>query len=279
MQSIKNLVHRSPHTSGQTSPARNHTPANTIDMSTPLTGKVAIITGGSKGIGRSTALALSKLGANVVINYGRDTAAAEATVKDLGGASRALAVQADAGSMAGVEKLVKETVAHFGKIDILIPNAGVMLMKSVESTTEEDFDRSYNLNVKGPYFLIQKALPHIGEGGRIVLISTSLAGANTVTPNYTLYCSTKGAVEQMTRTIARDLAPRKINVNCIAPGPTSTELFLEGKSEQVLNMIKSLNPQKRLGEPEEIADAITGMCTPQSRWITGQLVRVNGGFV
>jgi 3-oxoacyl-[acyl-carrier protein] reductase len=248
-------------------------------MSTPLTGKVAIITGGSKGIGRSTALALSKLGANVVINYGRDTAAAEATVKELGGESRALAVQADAGSITGVDKLINETVSHFGKVDILVPNAGIMMMKTVEATTEEDFDRSYNLNVKGPYFLIQKALPHIGEGGRIVLISTSLAGANTVTPNYTLYCSTKGAIEQMTRTIARDLAPRKINVNCIAPGPTATDLFLEGKSDQVLNMIKSLNPQKRLGEPEEIADAIAGMCTPQSRWITGQLVRVNGGFV
>ena len=139
----------------------------------PLAGKVALITGGSKGIGRATALALSKLGASVAINYGRDTAAATALVSDLGGPTKAHAIQADAGSLPGISSLVEQTVTHFQHIDILIPNAGVLSLKTIETTTESDFDASFALNVKGPYFLIQQAVPHMRSGGAVVLISTS----------------------------------------------------------------------------------------------------------
>ena len=153
----------------------------------------------------------------MVINYGRDSDAATAAVKQLGGESSAYAVQADAGSIAGIEKIVKKTVDKFGKIDIVIANAGILPMKTVAATTEEDFDKTFALNVKGPYFLVQKAIPHMSEGSSIVLISTTQNHSSTVTPPYTLYCSTKGAIEQMTRIIAKDLAPKEINVNCIAP--------------------------------------------------------------
>ncbi|KIW18486.1 hypothetical protein PV08_02774 [Exophiala spinifera] len=243
-----------------------------------LSGKVALVTGGSKGIGACVAMALSQLGAKVVISYGSDASAADSTVSKLGGPDNALAVRADAGSVAGIESLVSATVGKFGKIDILIPNAGVPEMKTVSTTSEADFDRSFNLNVKGPYFLVQKALPHMPRGSSVVLISTTQTAASTVTAPYTLYCATKGAVEQMGRTMSKDLlATKGINVNVVSPGPTGTELFYRGKSDQVLRMIAGLNPNNRIGTPEEVADAVVFLCRPEARWISGQNIRVNGG--
>ncbi|KAK5048482.1 hypothetical protein LTR84_005572 [Exophiala bonariae] len=245
--------------------------------SSPLQDKVAVVTGGSKGIGAATATALVNLGAKVVINYGRDSAAAEKLVKTLG-TDKAYAVQADAGTLSGVEQLVKATVEKYGKIDILIPNAGILPMKDVESTSEADFDRTFALNVKGPYFLVQKALPHIPRGGSIILISTTQNFASTVSAPYTLYCATKGAIDQMVRVMSKDLQAKKgIRVNAVAPGPTGTELFFEGKSEQVLKMIASLNPNNRIGTPEEVADAIVFLAGDGAKWVSGQTIRVNGG--
>lgn len=242
-----------------------------------LSGKVAVVTGGSKGIGAATATALVKLGAKVVVNYGRDSATAQNLIKTLG-ADNAYAVQADAGTVSGVEQLVKATVEKYGKIDILIPNAGILPMKDIESTTEADFDRAFGLNVKGPYFLVQKALPHISRGGSIILISTTQNHASTVTAPYTLYCATKGAIEQLVRLLSKDLQAKKgIRVNAIAPGPTGTDLFYEGKSEQVLKMIASLNPNNRIGTPEDVADAIVFLAGDGAKWMSGQTIRVNGG--
>ena len=244
---------------------------------TPLSGKVAIITGGSKGIGAATATALVKLGAKVVINYGRDTAAADELVSQLG-SDNAHAVQADASSLEGIESVVNATVAKYGKIDILVPNAGILPMRDVESTSEADFDRAFTMNVKGPFFLVQKAVPHMPRGSRIVLISTTQNHASTVTGSYTLYCATKGAIEQLARLLSKGLEARKgITVNAIAPGPTGTDLFFEGKSEQVLKMIASLNPKNRIGAPDEVADAIAFLCGEGARWVSGQTLRVNGG--
>lgn len=259
-------------------------------MSTPLPlqDKVALITGGSKGIGAATAIALSKLGCLIAINYSRDSSAANELITNfLGGPSRAIAIQADASTIPGIQHLVSETVARFSKIDILIPNAGLLSMKTISTATEVDFDAAYNLNVKGPFFLVQTALPHMpttkasdGEPqsqSSIIFISTTQNYASTVSPPYTLYCSTKGAIEQLTRTVAKDLAPKGINVNCVAPGPTGTELFYEGKSEGVLKMIAGLNPNNRIGKPEEVGDAIAMLCTAGGRWVTGQVVKCNGG--
>ncbi|KAK9483845.1 hypothetical protein V1527DRAFT_244320 [Lipomyces starkeyi] len=245
--------------------------------SAALAGKVALITGGSKGIGRATALRLANEGANVVINYSSDASAADEVV-NLIGADRSLAVKADAGNITELERLVNETVTKFGKIDILIPNAGVLLMKDLETTTEHDFEMSMALNLKGPYFLAQKAAPHMAPGSHIIFFSTTLCAASTVTPNYLLYVTTKGAVEQMTRVMSKDLARKGISVNAVAPGPTGTDLFLRGKSEQVLKMIAGFNPQNRIGTPEEIADVVAFLSGDGSKWITGQTVRVNGGM-
>ncbi|KAI4286920.1 MAG: hypothetical protein L6R35_003828 [Caloplaca aegaea] len=241
----------------------------------PLAGKVALITGGSKGIGKATALRLAKDGASVVINYAADASSAEEVVKAIG-SDRALAVQGDAGHVVEIEKMVKQTVDRFGKIDILIPNAAAATMRDLEHTSEEDFDATMALNVKGPYFLCQKAVPHMPPGSHIVLLSTSLCINTAVLPQYLLYNTTKGAIEQMNRVMSKDLARKGIAVNCIAPGPTGTELFYKGKSEELLKFIAAQSPFNRFAEPEELADAMAFFCGSDSRWVSGQIMRVNG---
>lgn len=245
-------------------------------MSTPLSGKIAIITGGTKGIGAATAKKLVSLGAKVVVSYSGDASAADSLTQELG-PENLTAIKSDSGSVSGIEALVSATVAKHGKIDIAIANAGVLVMVDVAHLTEEAFDRSYSLNVKGPMFLANRVLPHMSEGGRIIFVSTSQNFASTVTPPYMLYCSTKGAIDQMTRTMAKDLATRGINVNCVAPGPTGTDLFREGKSEELLKQISSLSPFGRIGEPEEVAEVFAFLSGPGASWVNGQIIKVNGG--
>ncbi|KAL4814509.1 hypothetical protein BDW67DRAFT_165883 [Aspergillus spinulosporus] len=242
-----------------------------------LTGKVALITGASKGIGKATAQRLASEGASLVINYNTDAASAQALVDEIG-QDRALAVQADASKLADIDRLVDAAVAKFGKIDILIPNAGILPMRDLEHTSEEDFDFTYNLMVKGPYFLAQKAAKHIPAGGRIILVSTGVTVLSNIAPAYLLYASAKAAVEQMARVMAKDLARNGILVNCIAPGPTTTGLFLNGKSDQMLKTVAGFSPFNRIGEPDEIANAVYFLCSKDSSWVSGQTLRVNGGM-
>lgn len=247
-------------------------------MSVPdLNGKVAIVTGGSKGIGAATCVALAKAGAAVVVNYSSDEAAANQVVEAIG-AERAMAIKGDASSVEFIETMVQQTVERFGKIDIVIANAGILPMNNLETTTEAIFDRAFALNVKGPYFLVQKARPHMSAGSRVILLSTSLNVASIVGPNYLLYTATKGAIDQMVRVMSKDLAAHGIIVNAVAPGPTATELFLKGKPESLLNTIAGWNPQGRLGRPDDIADVIVFLSGPGCRWLTGQRIPVNGGM-
>jgi len=242
-----------------------------------LTGKVALITGGTKGIGKATALKFISEGASVVVNYGRDAAAAEALVKEVG-SDKALAVQGDAGKISDIEKIVAAAVEKFGKLDIVMANAGVMPMKDLEHITEEDYERVMTLNVKGPLFLAQKAVPHMAPGSSLILVSTTLAVSANVTPGYLPYLASKGAIEQMTRVLAKDLGTKGIRVNAIAPGPTATELFLEGKPEQLIQGIAKASPFNKLGLPEEVADVAAFVAGDASRWLSGQIVRVNGAM-
>lgn len=268
-QFLNNLL---PHKS-----SRAHDNSSTMS-GLPLQDKVILITGGSKGIGRAAAERVASEGARVVINYAGDASAAQDAVKACGGPSRAVAIQADVSKVAEIERLVAGAVEAFGHIDVLVANAGVMPMRSVEDTTEEDFDSTFAINVKGPYFLVQKALPHMPSGGRVVFLSSSVATFSSVQPSYLLYSATKGAVEQMTRLMAKDLAKKGINVNCVAPGPTATELFFKGKPEAAVNAMKSANPFNRLGEPDEIAAVVSFLSGEDSRWIAGQTIKVNGAM-
>ncbi|WP_078381936.1 SDR family oxidoreductase [Sutcliffiella halmapala] len=243
-----------------------------------LEGKVAIVTGGSRGIGEKIVLKLASEGAIVVINYAnsanRSEKLAEHIISEGGGA---LAVQGDISKIEDIKKLFSITIKTFGKIDILINNAGVMITKPIDQITEEDFDVQFSTNVKGTYFSIKEAYHYLEEGGRIINISTSVIG--NMVPAYSVYAGTKSAVEQFTRQLAKEFGPRNITINAIAPGPVATELFFQGKSEQQIEAFKNMNAFRRLGTPDDIADSISLLLRDESSWITGQTLRVNGGFL
>jgi 3-oxoacyl-[acyl-carrier protein] reductase len=247
-------------------------------MGNNLTGKVAVVTGSSRGIGRVIAEELAQSGAKVVVNYTSSPDKAEEAVSEIkqnGG--EAIAIQADISSLADVEKLFAETVKAFGKLDILVNNAGVMMTKPLAAVTEEEFDKQFSINVKGTFFAIQQAVKHMGTGGRIINFSTSVAGM--MFPTYSVYAGTKGAVEQFTRQLAKELGPKGITINAIAPGPVNTELFTVGKTEEQINGIRKTNAFERLGEPQDIAGAVVFLAGEEARWVTGQTIRVNGGMV
>ncbi|KAL0935737.1 short-chain dehydrogenase [Colletotrichum truncatum] len=241
-----------------------------------LQDKVILVTGGSKGIGKAIALSAAAQGAKVIVNYSNDSSAADEVVAQIG-SDRAVAVRADNSKTPELQKLVDAAVEKFGRIDVLIPNAAIMHMRTVENTTEQDFDEMFNTNVKGPYFLVQKALPHMPEGGRIIFLSTTVLASSNLPPPYLLYASTKGSIDQMTKFMAKDLAKKGITVNAIAPGATGTELFFKGKTPEMIKYAEASSPFNRLGTPEEIAAVATFLSGKDSSWVTGQVIRVNGG--
>ncbi|WP_342566545.1 SDR family oxidoreductase [Paenibacillus sp. FSL R7-0345] len=243
-----------------------------------LQGKVAIITGSSRGIGRNIAEKLAEQGAAVVINYSSSPELAEEVVQGIqqkGG--RAAAVQADVSKPGQIARLFLEAKDNFGKIDIVVNNAGIMINSLIGDATEEQFDRQFAINVKGTYFSCQQAFLHLEQGGRIINFSTSVNGQ--MFPAYSIYAGTKGAVEQFTRQLAKEFGAKGITINAVAPGPVATELFLEGKSEAQLEGLKKANAFGRLGETEDIAGVVSFLAGEQSAWITGQTLRVNGGFI
>ncbi|KAF4620379.1 hypothetical protein D9613_000451 [Agrocybe pediades] len=251
-----------------------------FDSTMSLAGKVAIVTGSSRSIGAEIAKDLAKEGANVVVNYAGNVAAANEVVAEINskGAGRAFPVQADVSSIAGSEALLTATLKEFGRIDILVLNAGIMGSKVIADVDEAFYDAHFNLNVKGPLFLVKAAAPLLPEGGRVIFISTTLTNAMSVLPNAVVYVASKGAIEQAARSLAKDLGARGITVNCVSPGPTDTPLFRAGKPEGVINFIAGLHPSKRLGTPQEIAPAVTFLASPAGAWVNGQNIRVNGGF-
>ncbi|ATY66861.1 60S ribosomal L40 [Cordyceps militaris] len=256
---------------------QHHHPHSTpVQRNMSLAGRVIIITGGSNGIGKACVERFGRDGASVVINYYSDEAGANALVSSIG-KDRAVAVKADAGTMDGITKLIDETVEKFGHIDVVMANAAMMMMRNVENTTEKDFDSMFNLNVKGPYFLAQKAVPHIRDGGSIIFVSTGICHHSLVLPDYLLYASTKGAIEQMTRVMSKGLAAKGITVNAVGPGPTATELFFKGKSEAQIDALKKMSPFGRFGKPAEVANMVAFLAGPDSRWVSGQTYLVNGG--
>ena len=245
---------------------------------TILDGKVAIITGSSRGIGRVVAEQLADLGAKVVINYSSSPQKAEEVVEGIiqkGG--KAVALHADLSKLSDVKNLFAKTMHEFGKVDILINNAGLMITKPLTDVTEDDFDKQFAVNVKGTFFACQQALKHMENNGRIVNFSTSVAGQ--MFPAYSAYAGTKGAVEQFTRQLAKEFGSKQITINAVAPGPVNTELFKIGKTEQQIDAMKKMNAFGRIGEPEDIANVIEFLVSDKSQWVTGQTLRVNGGFI
>ncbi|WP_219835077.1 SDR family oxidoreductase [Paenibacillus sp. R14(2021)] len=247
-------------------------------MGNNFTGKVALVTGASRGMGRKIAEQLAEAGAKVVVNYASSPDKAEEVVsgiKQRGG--EAVAIQADVSKLAEIEYLFRQTLDAYGGLDILVNNAGIMITKPIVNMTEDDFDRQFNINVKGTYFAIQQAALHMNPNGRIINFSTSVVGA--MFPTYSVYAGTKGAVEQFSRQLAKEFGPKGITINTIAPGPINTELFTIGKSEEQLKAMSGMNAFGRLGEPDDISRIVLFLASEDSQWVTGQTLRANGGFV
>jgi len=240
-----------------------------------MTRKTVIVTGASRGIGAAIARRLAADGLNVIVNYAGSAAEAEALAVEIGG----LAVQADVADPAAARRLFEEAETAFGGVDMLVNNAGIMpsSLPTVADTDDETFDRLVAVNLKGSFNMMREAARRLRDGGRIVNFSTSVIGL--ALPGYGPYAATKAAIETMTNILAKELRGRRITVNAIAPGPTATDLFLEGKSDETIERLAKAAPLERLGTPEDIAAAVAFLAGPDGGWINGQTLRANGGIV
>jgi len=239
--------------------------------------RVAIITGGSRGIGRETAERLGRDGFAVVVNYAGNETEAKAAVDTITGAGgEAIAVQADVAEIDQVSALFDAAESTFGGVDVVVHAAGTMYLSTVADIDFDALDRMHRTNIRGTFVVGQQAARRVREGGAIITFSTSVLGLRM--PTYAPYAATKGAVEAITMILAKELRGRDITVNSVAPGPTATALFLDGKDEQTIAAMAKAAPLERLGQPTDITDLVAFLAGP-SRWINGQVIRSNGGIV
>jgi len=242
------------------------------------TKKVAIVTGASRGIGAAVAERLAADGFTVVINYSGDTKSAEALTRKIeGNGGRALTARADVSDPAAVRGMFDAAEAAFGGVDVLVNNAGVMKLARIADSDDALFDQQVAINLKGSFNAMREAAKRLRDGGRIVNFSTSVVGTRIET--YGIYAATKAAIETMTAVLSKELRGRSITVNAVAPGPTATDLFLKGKSPELIDRFAKMNPLERLGTPEDIAASVAFLAGPDGSWINGQTLRANGGMV
>jgi 3-oxoacyl-[acyl-carrier protein] reductase len=247
-------------------------------MGQGLAGKVALVTGAARGIGRAVALRLARDGAAVVVNYSGSADEAREVVRLIEQAGgRAAAVQADVSQAGDVRRLFDAAFEAFGRLDVLVNDAGVMFTKPVAEVGEEEFDRIFAVNVRGTFLCCREAARRMAEGGRIVNLSSSTTAL--MLPGYGAYVATKGAVEQLSHVLAKELGPKGITVNVVSPGPTDTELFGQGKTEEQKRQFARMAALGRLGRPEDIAAVVALLAGPDAGWVTGQNVRANGGLI
>ena len=240
--------------------------------------KVAIVTGASRGIGAAVAERLARDGFTVVINYSGDVKSAEALARKIEGkGGRALTAKADVSDPNAVRGMFDAAEAAFGGVDVLVNNAGIMKLAKIADSDDALFDRHVAINLKGSFNTMREAAKRLRDGGRIVNFSTSVVGTKPET--YGVYTATKAAVETLTAILSKELRGRSITVNAVAPGPVATELFLNGKSPELIDRFAKTNPLERLGTPEDIASTVAFLVGPDGGWINGQVLRANGGMV
>jgi 3-oxoacyl-[acyl-carrier protein] reductase len=245
-------------------------------MST-LNQKVVLVTGSSKGIGALTAQRFAEAGAKVIVNYAGGKEAADQVVSQIrqnGG--DAIAVQADVSKSDEVRHLFDAAIAQYGRVDVLVNNAGIMITKLLKDTTDEDFTRQFDINVRGTFNTMREAATRLADKGSIINFSTTIN--RLLVPTYSTYSATKSAVEQLTRVFAKEIGSRGINVNSVSPGPVNTELFTKGKSKEVIDRFAAMTAFNRLGEPEDIAKVVLFLAGDDAKWIDGQNIGLNGAM-
>ena len=240
--------------------------------------KVAIVTGASRGIGAAVAERLANDGFTVVINYSGSQTEAEALAARIEAAGgRALSAKADVSDPDAVRRMFGAAETAFGGVDVLVNNAGIMQLSSIAGADDASFDRMIAINLKGTFNGLREAAKRLRNGGRIINFSTSVVGLKL--ENYGVYAATKAAVETMTAILAKEMRGRNITVNAVAPGPTATALFLDGKSPELIARMSKMAPLERLGRPEDIAGTVAFLAGPDGSWINGQVLRANGGMI
>jgi 3-oxoacyl-[acyl-carrier protein] reductase len=245
---------------------------------TERTTRVAIVTGASRGIGAVVAERLARDGLAVIINYSANAGPAETLVRQIEARDgRALAARADVSDPVAVRGLFDAAERAFGGIDVLVNNAGIMKLAMVADSDDASLDQQIAINLKGSFYGMREAAGRLRDGGRIVNFSTSVVGTKLET--YSIYAATKAAVETMTAILSKELRGRNITVNAVAPGPVTTELFLAGKSPELIELMAKMSPMERLGTPEDIASVVSFLVGPDGGWINGQVLRANGGLV
>ena len=239
--------------------------------------KTAIITGASGGIGRAVALRLARDGFAVVVNYAGSFAKAQGVVneiKSVGG--QTIALQADVANPSQVERLFRDTLDTFRKIDVVVNCAGIMPLGRIADGDVETFDKVIATNLRGTFLVLWQAAKHVAEGGRIIVFSSSVLAKSF--PTYGAYIASKAGVEGLVHVLNNELRGRNITVNAVAPGPVATELFLKDKSQAQIEQFSKLAPLERLGKPEDIANVVSFLAGPDGAWVNGQVLRANGGF-
>jgi 3-oxoacyl-[acyl-carrier protein] reductase len=242
------------------------------------TNKVALVTGASRGIGAAVAERLAQDGFTIVINYAGDTNSAEALARKIeGNGGRALTAKADVSDANAVRGMFDAAEAAFGGVDVLVNNAGIMKLAKIADSDDALFNQQVAINLKGSFNAMREAARRLRDGGRIINLSTSVVGVKLET--YGVYAATKAAIETMSAILSKELRGRSITVNAVAPGPTATDLFLNGKSPDVIERMAKMNPLERLGTPEDIAASVSFLAGPDGSWINGQTLRANGGII
>jgi len=240
--------------------------------------KVALVTGAAGGIGAAVSERLARDGFLIVVNYAGSVEAAEALARRIESAGgRAITAQADISDSAQVTRMFDSAEAAFGGVDVLVNNAGIMKLATIAESDDALFSRQIAVNLTGTFNTLRAAAKRLRDGGRIINFSSSVT--SMLQPTYGVYAATKAAVEAMTSILAKELRGRNITVNAIAPGPTATKLFLDGKPQEVIDRLAKLAPLERLGQPEDIAAAVAFLAGPDGAWINGQTLRANGGII
>jgi 3-oxoacyl-[acyl-carrier protein] reductase len=242
-----------------------------------LTGKTALVTGASRGMGRASALALAAAGAQVLVHYGRGAKEADGVVAEIRKAGgRADAIATDLGAADGAGKLARQARSIIGdRLDILVANAGVSKAATIEETTVEDFDKLFAVNVRAPYFLVQQLLPALGEGSSVILVSS--LGAHAAVGSLSAYAATKGAIDTLVKYFAAALGPRGIRVNAVAPGVIDTDMSNLVKTDEGKSFVLGMQALKRIGQPDDVGSVVAFLASQDARWITGDTIHVDGG--